>query len=298
MKKLFSFKNFLFLVDSNLFLDIKKNFSEEFPNTNLICLKDINEIENYNENNTLVITAERHFSNKYKYVKQISLFKFYQIYFENIPTKIFSISNINKYRQNFFYLNFQKLLKRIFDISISLIILFFSFPLLMIIFLLIKIEDGGPILYKQLRTGQNNKFISIYKIRSMRINSEKNGPKWCEKRDNRITKIGSFIRKTKIDELPQLCSVLKGDMSLIGPRPERPEFDKLLSESITDYNFRYKVKPGLSGWAQVNQKYPSSIEESKIKLNYDFYYINNFSLWLDFLIFFKTIRLVINIDDR
>ena len=301
MKKIFSFKNYLFLVEENLFLDIKKNFSKEVPNATLICIEDINEIKNYDDDKTLVITSDRYFSNKYKlnkFVNQISLFQFYQIYFENIPTNIFNLSHINKHQKKLIYLTFQQLLKRIFDISISLIILLFSLPFLLIIFLLIKIEDGGPTFYKQLRTGKNNKVLTIYKLRSMHIDSEKNGIKWCKQGDQRITKIGIFIRKTKIDELPQLFSVLKGDMSLIGPRPERPEFDKLLSRNIPDYNFRYKVKPGLSGWAQVKQNYPSSIEEAKIKLNYDFYYINNFSLFLDLLIFFKTIRLVINIDDR
>ena len=128
----------------------------------------------------------------------------------------------------------------------------------------------------------------------MIVDAESNGAQWAMKNDKRITFIGKILRKTRIDELPQLISVLKGEMSLIGPRPERPEFNILLESKIPHYNLRHLVKPGLSGWAQVNYPYGSSIEDSKYKLSYDIYYIKNFSILLDFIILFKTIRLVLN----
>ena len=126
----------------------------------------------------------------------------------------------------------------------------------------------------------------------MNINAEIEGAQWSKRKDERITNIGRFLRSTRIDELPQLFSVLKGDMSLIGPRPERPEFDLILNEKIPFYDLRYLIKPGLSGWAQVNYPYGSSVNDSETKLTYDFFYLKNFSFWLDLLIFFKTIKLV------
>ena len=128
----------------------------------------------------------------------------------------------------------------------------------------------------------------------MIVDAESFGPQWASKNDKRITLVGNILRKTRIDELPQLISVLKGDMSLIGPRPERPEFNKLLEKEIPYYNLRHLFKPGLSGWAQVNYTYSSSLSESKNKLSYDLFYISNYSIFLDLLILFKTIRIVFN----
>ena len=183
-------------------------------------------------------------------------------------------------------------IKRIADILISFLLLLISIPIFIIIFLLIKLEDGGPFLYFQNRTGLREKIFRIYKIRSMKIDAEKEGARWSSNNDSRITKIGKLLRQTRIDELPQLLSVIKGDMSLIGPRPERPEFNKILSEKIIGYNLRHLIKPGLSGWAQVNYPYGASIEDSQMKLTYDLYYMKNFSIFLDMLIFIKTIKLV------
>ena len=128
----------------------------------------------------------------------------------------------------------------------------------------------------------------------MKSNAEKDGFKWSSKNDSRITKIGFWLRRTRLDELPQLLSVIKGDMSLIGPRPERPEFDEILSKEIPNYKLRYLVRPGLSGWAQVNYPYGASIEDTKIKFSYDIYYIKNLSNFFDLLILLETIRLVFN----
>ena len=189
----------------------------------------------------------------------------------------------------------QSRLKRVSDIFISLIILLFSSPLILISIIFIKIEDNGNIIYSQKRTGLDQKIIKIYKLRTMIINAEKKGVKWAKKNDNRITKVGKFLRLSRLDEIPQLFSVIKGEMSLIGPRPERPEIEEKLEKVIPSYRIRHLVKPGLSGWAQVNYPYGSSIKDSENKLSYDLYYILNISIFLDLLILFKTMRLIFNL---
>ena len=173
--------------------------------------------------------------------------------------------------------------------------MFAAFPILLICAICIYIEDRGPIFYTQDRTGKDGVIFKLTKLRTMIINAERNGPEWSRENDSRVTKTGFILRKLRIDELPQLVSVITGDMSLIGPRPERPSINRDLAKLIPFYNLRHKVKPGLSGWAQVNYPYGSSISDSKIKLSYDLYYINHFSNFLDILIFFKTIRLVFNL---
>ena len=185
-------------------------------------------------------------------------------------------------------------LKRLFDIVLSFFLLILTLPVVLTAGLLVWISDRGPIFYKQEREGLFRKKFNIYKLRSMIVNAELSGPQWAAKNDKRITFIGNILRKTRIDELPQLISVLKGDMSLIGPRPERPEFNKLLNKNIPYYNLRHFLKPGLSGWAQVNYSYSSSINESKLKLSYDLFYISNYSIFIDLLIFFKTMRIICN----
>ena len=189
---------------------------------------------------------------------------------------------------------FQSRLKRLGDVLLSLLLLLISSPLLILSAVLIKIEDGGPILYSQVRTGFEGKHFTIYKMRSMRVDAERYGAQWVKRADTRITRVGSFLRRTRIDELPQLWSVVNGCMSLIGPRPERPEFDQQLELQIPNYRLRQRMRPGLSGWAQVNYPYGASVEDAANKLSYDLYYLRNFSFWLDLLIFFKTIRLVFN----
>ena len=190
--------------------------------------------------------------------------------------------------------SFQWRLKRFGDLFISLILIIISSPLILISSLLIWMEDKGPIFYRQIRTGLNGKEFNITKLRTMKVKSELNGPVWASKNDNRITKIGSILRKSRVDELPQLISVLIGDMSLIGPRPERPSIEILLKEKIKYYELRQVMRPGLSGWAQVNYPYGASLEDSSNKLSFELFYIRNYSFWLDLLIFFKTIKLVLN----
>lgn len=185
-------------------------------------------------------------------------------------------------------------IKRFADIILSIFLIFVTLPLVIVSIILIKLEDRGPIFYSQIRSGLNGKEFRIWKLRTMYKNSETGSAKWAIKNDKRITKIGKLLRRTRIDELPQLFSIIFGKMSLIGPRPERPEFDKILEKKIPNYQLRYKIKPGLSGWAQVNYNYGSSIQDASKKLSYDLYYITKFSIWIDFLIFFKTINLVFN----
>lgn len=190
--------------------------------------------------------------------------------------------------------SFQSRLKRLGDIALSTLLLLLSSPLLIVVGLLIKIEDGGPVFYSQTRSGLNGIPYTLWKIRSMKIDSEPNGAQWMNSKDSRITNIGSLLRISRMDEMPQLLCVIAGKMSLIGPRPERPEFDQELEKNIRHYRLRQRIRPGLSGWAQVNYHYGASVEDSANKLSYDLYYLRNFSFWLDLLILFKTIRLVFN----
>ena len=183
--------------------------------------------------------------------------------------------------------------QRVLNILLSLIGLAIGIPLVIIFGIRIKIEDNGPITYKQERLGKGGKRFYIYKLRSMRTDAEKFGAQWAEKDDPRITKVGRFIRKTRIDEIPQLFNILKGDMSLIGPRPERPQFTEQFNREIPGFINRLAVKPGLTGWAQVNGGYDMTPAE---KLVEDIYYIKNRSVLLDFKIIFKTVAVVLTGD--
>ena len=184
--------------------------------------------------------------------------------------------------------------KRIGDLIVSLFLLLITLPLFILISFLIYLEDRGPLFYRQFRTGLNGKIIEIIKFRSMKIDAEKDGIQWSQYSDPRVTKIGKIIRSTRLDELPQLICVLQGTMSLIGPRPERPEIENKFLKDIPYYNFRSILRPGISGWAQVNYPYGASIFDATKKLSFDIYYISHFSILLDFLILFKTIKLVLN----
>ncbi|PFA05084.1 sugar transferase [Bacillus cereus] len=184
-------------------------------------------------------------------------------------------------------------IKYILDIMFSLIGLLVLVPVILVFSILIMLESPGAPFYLQERLGLKGKKFRVIKLRSMRNDAEKNGAKWAEKNDPRITKIGMFIRKTRIDELPQLFNILKGDMSLVGPRPERPMFTEKFEQEIPGFKKRLKVKPGLTGWAQVNGGYEITPKE---KLDLDVYYINHASIILDFKIIIKTVRVVITGD--
>ena len=213
---------------------------------------------------------------------------------QRFPSEYLSNADLLQFKFSFPLNSFQSRLKRLGDVSLAALLLLITSPILLIAGLLIKIEDNGPIFYSQTRSGFCGIHYTIYKLRSMRIDAESNGIQWAKRADGRITLIGSLLRRTRLDELPQLWCVFTGSMSLIGPRPERPEFDEVLAKQIPHYHLRYRMRPGLSGWAQVNYPYGASVEDSSNKFSYDLYYLRNFSFWLDLLILFKTIRLVFN----
>lgn len=183
-------------------------------------------------------------------------------------------------------------IKRLFDVVAAIFLLLTLFPLLLIVALFIKLDSPGSVLYCQTRTGFNCQPFQVWKFRSMVTDAEKQGAVWASEGDARITRVGRWLRLMRIDELPQLWNVIRGEMSLIGPRPERPEFDQQLAKTIPHYYSRYLVKPGITGWAQVKYRYGASIDDAYEKLSYDLYYIKNYSLKLDLVIAFKTLQVV------
>ncbi len=306
IKNLNDIENWVFVKNS-----IESKSIEEilkFSRTKVITkFIELNEIKNLNLTNVNGIVVENHdlledtypdypYLLKDKRIKILSPTEWAGIILQRYPSEIVNQNNSN-FKKIFLNSNFNIFeirLKRISELLISITLLTLSLPLIILSAILIKIEDGGPIFYTQIRTGYREKTFRIFKIRTMKINSEENGPLWSTKNDKRITKIGNFLRKSRIDELPQLIQVINGKISLIGPRPERPDFDKVLKEKIPNYDFRYLMKPGITGWSQVNYPYGASVKDSSNKLSYDLYYIHNFSILLDLLILFKTIKLVFN----
>jgi exopolysaccharide biosynthesis polyprenyl glycosylphosphotransferase len=184
--------------------------------------------------------------------------------------------------------------KRLIDILLAVVGLVLSLPLLPLLAMAIKIDSPGPLLFSQLRVGNREDLFRLYKFRTMRQDAEaKSGAVWSQVNDPRITRFGAFMRKTRLDEIPQLYNVLVGQMSFVGPRPERPEFVEKLKEQIPYYSRRHFIKPGLTGWAQVRYPYGASVEDALEKLRYDLYYVKNLSFFLDTLIFFDTIKVVL-----
>jgi exopolysaccharide biosynthesis polyprenyl glycosylphosphotransferase len=189
---------------------------------------------------------------------------------------------------------FLRLFKKIADKVLAIMLLALTLPLSMVIALLIKISSPGPVLFRQVRVGEREKHFVLYKYRTMRADAEeKTGAVWAEKNDPRVTGLGGILRKTRLDEIPQLYNVLKGDMCFIGPRPERPEFVEKLKQVIPFYSQRHFIKPGLTGWAQVKYPYGASVEDAIEKLRYDLYYIKNMSVNLEILIILETIKVVL-----
>jgi len=185
-------------------------------------------------------------------------------------------------------------MKRSFDLICSTLILVMTFPLMLAAALAVWLEDRGPVFYSQERVGKDGKIFRVHKFRSMRADAEKNGkPQWAAQNDPRVTRVGNFMRKTRIDELPQILNVFAGEMSFVGPRPERAYFVEQLIEVVPYYNVRHSVKPGITGWAQVRYGYGSSAEDALQKLQYDLYYVKNNSLFLDILILINTLKVVL-----
>jgi sugar transferase (PEP-CTERM system associated) len=184
-------------------------------------------------------------------------------------------------------------IKRTLDVALSVLLLVCGLPVMALAAIIIKLETPGPAVFRQERVGLLGKRFTVFKFRSMRQDAErKTGPTWAQENDDRITRVGRFLRKSRLDELPQVWNVLRGDMSFIGPRPERPYFVELLKSKIRYYDLRHYVKPGITGWAQVMYPYGASVEDAYRKLQYDLYYAKNISLQLDLLILLKTIRVV------
>jgi len=183
--------------------------------------------------------------------------------------------------------------KRLMGIVFASIGLALSSPLIILVAILIKLDSPGPVLFVQERVGKDGKVFKLYKFRSMRTDAEKDAPKWAGKNDPRVTRVGRVIRKLRIDEIPQMWNVLKGDMSFVGPRPERPYFVEMLRQKIPFYDQRHTVQPGITGWAQICYPYGASEEDALEKLKYDLYYIKYMSAMFDLYIIFKTVKIII-----
>lgn len=220
--------------------------------------------------------------------------EFYEMYENKLP-----ISHLSSkwFLENsgfeIYYNNFNLRAKRLLDLIFAIIIGICTLPLMLLAAIIVKIESKGPIFFIQERIGEGNKKFNIVKFRSMTTDAEKDGPQWASKNDNRVTRWGKIMRATRIDELPQLWNVLKGEMSFVGPRPEREYFIKQLEKEIPYYNLRHTVKPGLTGWAQVMYPYGASIEDAYRKLQYDLYYIKHHDVIFDIKVLLKTITIVV-----
>ena len=278
----------------NIFVRSIKDFKIKFTTYDSIDYSDFGKYKNIIYEDTFSLQKLNYKEFPKNDIKKIYYINWIEQYFQIFPFQILNQDETTNIFDRINPLRNQLIIKRVGDILCSILILIFSLPIILLAAFFIYFEDKGPILYSQIRNGQFEKKFKIYKLRSMQINAEQFGAKWSKKNDPRITKIGIILRKFRIDELPQLWNVIKGDMSLIGPRPERPEFDKRLKEKISNYELRFRIKPGLSGWAQVNYPYGASLKDSSNKLSYDLFYMKNYSLLMDILILFKTINLVIN----
>ncbi|MDP2631950.1 MAG: sugar transferase [Candidatus Uhrbacteria bacterium] len=232
-----------------------------------------------------------------KGVSVIDATTFWESHARQIPIDIvdtaWAISSFSEIQKREF-----EIIKRVADIFISLALGIILSWLFIIVAVFIKLTSKGPILYCQTRAGKSDLPFTLYKFRTMEINAEQSGPQWSTKNDPRVTKFGRILRHSHLDELPQLWNILKGDMSFIGPRPERPNFVKILEENVPFYSLRHLVKPGITGWAQINYRYGASIEDSKRKLAYDLYYIKHRTLFLDLKISLKTLAMLFRGEGR
>lgn len=250
-------------VDTNLDILVKEDYDDLTPDA----------LNSYLKGGTCVIALDR----------------FCQIWCRCIPPEFINNKWVLSLDLALFKPIYNKV-KRLLDILIVGVLALFLVPLFPLIMILIVIDSGWPVFYKQKRVGYLGHIYFLYKFRTMKVNSEVNGPQWTSENDSRITKLGVYMRKLRIDELPQFWNIFKGDMSLVGPRPERPEFDAELNDKIKYWRCRTLVKPGLTGWAQINSQYASDIDSSSEKLSFDLYYIKNKSFWLDLEIILSTLR--------
>lgn len=267
------------------FLDVKKNITEQLQDSraDILVIAD-----NLSANPNIAEDLYRSLSLR---VKFWDLAKCYETILQKIPIDFVDhrwfLENLTESEKQAY-----DKVKRITDIVVAFLLLILTLPIWLIIAFLIKIEDRGPIFYQQTRVGRNQKKFSIWKFRSMIPDAERTGPKWSSQNDPRVTKVGRIIKSFHLDELPQMINILKGDISIVGPRPERPEFVRQLEKEIPHYNLRHIVKSGFTGWAQVKFiQYARSVEDSHEKFQYDLYYIKNRSFFLDLAIMLKTFQL-------
>jgi len=288
-------------LSEKLISEIKENPQHGYQIVGFINLKK-NILKQIKEKKIDVLVVAKDFYNQPHFVQELykslsygvrlwNLGETYETIFKKIPidfiNKTWLLENL-KSQSDLLY----SFVKRFFSIIGSLFVIILTSPVWLIIALAIKIEDRGPIFYKQKRVGLNEKDFYLYKFRSMKEEAEKDGPQWAQKKDNRITRVGRITRRLHLDELPQMINVLKGDISMVGPRPERPTFVKQLKKEIPHYSLRHIVKSGFTGWAQIKYHYARSLKDSHEKFQYDLYYIKNRNLLLDFGILLKTIQII------
>ena len=309
MNKLFYKKNnlkinrWLFLVSKNLEAKINQIISIDTKNIKFKNIEDINEIVKLKENFSGIV-VENLFHQDFNLQNELnkinintpvfSIMEWCEMQFQRYPPDLIKESDLFSIHLTIEKNLFQLRIKRFFDFFASILLLLIALPIIIVCCILIKINDGGPVFYTQIRSGIKGRPFKILKLRTMKIDAEKKGVQWAKANDKRITQIGKILRKFRLDELPQLINVISGELSLIGPRPERPEIDKEIKNKISHYQLRNIIKPGLSGWAQVNYNYGASIKDAENKLSYDLFYIKNFNLILDLLIAIKTIKLISN----
>jgi len=280
--------------ENGLIAELKQNQNIGYEIIQETSCFDLSEIINLDPDLVVIDSiTEKEFDKIYTLIKKgvfvYTINNFYTEIFQKVPTEKIEKEEVVDYlSRNRTIFNFTK---RALDVILSLALILIFSPLFVIIPILIKITSRGPVLFKHKRISLNDTEFTIYKFRSMYIDAEKKGAMWTEnnKNDSRITPIGRFMRQTHIDEIPQVVNILRGDISFVGPRPERPEFVSELKRDILYYDLRHSVKAGLTGWAQVNYKYGSSVDDAKEKLKYDFYYIKNRNIFFDILIVLKTI---------
>ncbi len=278
--------------------EIKRNQDIGYEIVSEMSDFNFEEIVKINPDIVIVETLEdKTFDKLYALLKNdISVYSielFYEEVFQKIPTDTLDKDKVIEYvsRDKAVFTS----TKRLMDVVMSLFLIVILSPIFVIIAIIIKLTSRGPVFFRQTRVAKNDEEFKIYKFRSMHVDSERDGAVWTkdDRTDTRITHFGRLLRKSHMDELPQLINIFLGDISLVGPRPERPEFTKMLNEQIKYYDLRHSVKPGLTGWAQINYRYGSSIEDTKEKLKYDFYYIKNRNIFLDILIIAKTVAMIL-----
>lgn len=296
-------KRVLLLGENKEILELKKKISENpYLGYELVEINSQDNLwEKIQKEKVQKIVFSREFKQKEKFeelfLRALSLnilvedfVDFFEEVLEKIPLSQISYFEFLRFEKEEGKIIYDKT-KRLLDIFLASFILILSLPLWLIIAILIKMEDGGPIFYKQKRVGKLGKVFEIIKFRSMSKEAEKDEPRWAEKNDKRATKVGRVLRKFHLDELPQMINVLKGEISLVGPRPERPEFVEKLAKEIPYFNLRHIIKPGFTGWAQIKFRYARSVMDSFEKFQYDLYYIKNRSPLLDLKILLKTFQL-------